>query len=139
VRYFAISVLSVASAVGGCAQQPPASQDPPEQPEQPEQPGPELTAKLARDALFKLMRSTDSDKLRVGLDDIVNQELRRDGEWAGWGPFDIYLKERRYSYEIAYGKPPRVCRWSYEGKFKLHDGRWVALPPRVTSMALGSR
>jgi hypothetical protein len=54
-----------------------------------------------------------------------------------WGPFSLELKAHEYTYELAFGEPPRVCRWHYRGKYELRQGRWVALPPRVEWQALG--
>ena len=100
---------------------------------------PELTAERARSALIELIRSPDPGQLK----DFPLERFAADGaeSWAdgsaSWGPFALHLRAREYSYSRAFGAPPRVCRWHFRGGFEFKQGRWVAMPPRVESQALG--
>jgi hypothetical protein len=126
-----VSALVLACGAIGCA---PADPEPAA-----EAPAPELTAERARAALIELIRSPDPGALKdFPLGRFVGDGVEGGAESPSWGPFSLHLKEREYTYSRAFGPPPRVCRWEYRGRFELRAGRWVALPPRVESQALGA-
>jgi hypothetical protein len=101
------------------------------------QAAPELTAERAKGALIDLIRCPEPGELK----DFPLERFEKEGVVRGdspsWGPFSLDLKAHEYTYDRAFGQPPRVCRWHYRGKFELREGRWVGLPPRVEWQALG--
>ncbi len=101
---------------------------------------PQLTAEVAQAALQALLKSPEAGELKeIPERCFVGAALKVDEEHgeAQWGPFQLGLDGKWYTYTLAYGSPPRVCTWFYRGEFRMRDGRWVALPPKVTSQALG--
>src|SRR5579885_240889 len=92
---------------------------------------PELTPEAAKAALIDLIRSETTTHLEGFPLERYADDLpeRGKGQTAFWGPFQIELGDRTYSYTRRFGQPPRVCTWEYRGEFEMRDGRWVALPP----------
>lgn len=100
---------------------------------------PELTAARAKAALIGLIRSPDAGALKdFPLERFAGEDVVNDGEeFRSWGPFALLLNQREYTYSLAFGRPPRVCRWFYRGRFEWKQGQWIALKPQVQSQALG--
>lgn len=100
---------------------------------------PELTAERAQTALIELIRSSDAGDLKdFPLDQFAGENVANNGkQFSSWGPFDLLLEQREYTYTRAFGRPPRVCRWFHRGKFEFKQGKWIALKPQVESRALG--
>jgi hypothetical protein len=132
MRHSVIIAMAVVCGFIVCAEPPP-----PPEPEEPP-PLPEPTAEEAKAALVDLIRSPNSGVPNAfSLESLEECDLHCGDGFAYWGPFCLHLKKRDYTYTIAFGRPPRVCRWYYRGKFELKEGRWVALKPEVEMQALG--
>jgi hypothetical protein len=136
MRQVMIAAVALALSATGC--RPVASEAKNEAPPPTEVAPPELTAERARAALIELVRSPEPGELKdFPLERFAGDGVEGGAESPSWGPFSLHLTAREYSYTRTFGQPPRVCRWQYRGGFELRAGRWVALPPRVESQALG--
>ncbi len=90
--------------------------------------------------LTERIQSNRPKDLRVDPDDLFRQAhgpVSSSGE-VNWEPFAMDLSTKSYRFVVIYfGGPSRSCTWTYQGKFQLQRGRWVALPPVVISQVSG--
>lgn len=98
-----------------------------------------LTPSIAQTALANLIRSKSCDILNeLDADVWARKEIKDEGKatWSIGGLFYVTPKDAKYSFTVFPKPGVAACAISYEGKFKMDSGKWVAQRPEVKSYAL---
>ncbi len=98
-----------------------------------------LTPSVAQAAIANLIRSKACDILKeLDADEWARKEIKDEGKgtWSIGGLFYVTPKDAKYSFTVFPKPGVAACAISYEGKFKMDAGKWVAQQPEVKSYAL---